>query len=162
MPPYKLLLTYYVWRVVWLNWIAYSDLPWRPFLGHQAWSWTTLRRGNVSLLRLQKFFFLFLSRFTFLTFLIFIWTFLHLRPTILYHCQFVTSVSVPTAMSQQTEIHHTTLHQMEHEMEHEMRADRKNTVVNRPKMGKKQYNNICISNWFMLYKSHQIRFSTFD
>jgi len=30
-----------------LNWMAYSELPWRPFLGHQAWSWTTLRRGNV-------------------------------------------------------------------------------------------------------------------
>jgi len=29
--------------------MAYSELPWRPFLGlgHQAWSWTTLRRGNV-------------------------------------------------------------------------------------------------------------------
>jgi len=39
MPPYKLILSYYVWRIVWR--------PWRPFLGHQAWSWTTLRRGNV-------------------------------------------------------------------------------------------------------------------
>ena len=47
MHPYKLLLTYYVWRIVWLNWMAYSELPWRPFLGHQAWGWTTLRRGNV-------------------------------------------------------------------------------------------------------------------
>jgi len=28
-------------------WMAYSELPWRPFLGHQAWSWTTLRRANV-------------------------------------------------------------------------------------------------------------------
>jgi len=36
--------------------MAYSELPWRPFLGHQAWSWTTLRRGNVFLLRLQTFF----------------------------------------------------------------------------------------------------------
>ena len=24
--------------------MAYSELPWRPFLGHLAWSWTTLRR----------------------------------------------------------------------------------------------------------------------
>jgi len=39
MPPYKLLLTYYVWRIVWR--------AWRPFPWHQAWSWTTLRRGNV-------------------------------------------------------------------------------------------------------------------
>jgi len=39
MPPYKLLLTYYVWRIVWR--------PWRAFLRHPAWSWTTLRRGNV-------------------------------------------------------------------------------------------------------------------
>jgi len=45
--------------------MAYSELLWRPFLGHQAWSWTTLRKGNVFLLRLQTFF-LFLSRFTFL------------------------------------------------------------------------------------------------
>ena len=30
MTPYKLLLTYYVWRIVWR--------PWRPFLWHQAWS----------------------------------------------------------------------------------------------------------------------------
>jgi len=51
--------------------MAYSELPWRPFLGHQAGSWTTLRRGNVFLLRLQTFFFKFLSRFfTFLTFFI--------------------------------------------------------------------------------------------
>ena len=30
-----------------LNWMAYSEFPWRPFLGHQARSWTTLRSGNV-------------------------------------------------------------------------------------------------------------------
>ena len=53
-----------------LNWMAFSELPWRPFLAHQAWSWTTLRWGNVFLLRLQRFF---SSRFTFLTF--FIWPF---------------------------------------------------------------------------------------
>jgi len=28
-----------------LNWMAYSELPWRPLLGHQVWS--TLKRGNV-------------------------------------------------------------------------------------------------------------------
>jgi len=39
MPSYKLLLTYYVWRIVWR--------PWRLFLGHQTRSWNTLRRGNV-------------------------------------------------------------------------------------------------------------------
>jgi len=44
------------------------------FLGIRR-SWTTLRRGNVILLSLQTFFFKFLSRFTLLTFLIFIWTF---------------------------------------------------------------------------------------
>jgi len=39
-------------------WMAYSELPWRPFLGHQAWSWITLRRGNV---------------FIFVTFFMFSW-----------------------------------------------------------------------------------------
>jgi len=48
-----------------LNWMAYSELPWRPFLGHQVWSWTTLRRGNV-FYYVYKRFFLFLSRFLFL------------------------------------------------------------------------------------------------
>ena len=57
MPPYKLLFTMFD---------AF------PFLGYQAWSWTTLRRGNVFLLRLQTFFFIFV---TFLTVSIFIWTF---------------------------------------------------------------------------------------
>jgi len=66
--------------------MAYSELPWKSFLGHQAWSWTTLRRGNVFLLRLQTFF-LFLSRF-FITFtnvllllsrfFIFLWTFFYI------------------------------------------------------------------------------------
>jgi len=57
MPLYKLLLTYYVWRIVW-----------RPFLGHQAWSWTTQRRGDVFYYVYKRF----LSRFfTFLTFFYF-------------------------------------------------------------------------------------------
>ena len=54
MLPYKLLLTFYVWRIVWR--------PWRPFVGHPAWSWTTLRRGNVFCC-VYKRFFKFLSRF---------------------------------------------------------------------------------------------------
>jgi len=54
--------------------MVYSKLPWRPFLRHQAWSWTTLRRGNVFLLRLQTFF-IFVTFLHFLTFFIFIWTF---------------------------------------------------------------------------------------
>ena len=41
--------------------MAYSELPWRPFLGHQAWSWTTLRRGNVFITFTNVF--IFLSRF---------------------------------------------------------------------------------------------------
>jgi len=61
MPPYKLLVTYYVWRIMWR--------PWRPFLGHQAWSWTTLRRGNVFLLRLQTFVFIFVTFFNVFKFL---------------------------------------------------------------------------------------------
>jgi len=59
--PNKRLLTYYVWRILW--W------PWRPFLGHQAWSWTTLRRGNVFITFTNVF--LLLSRFTFVTFFYF-------------------------------------------------------------------------------------------
>jgi len=57
--------------------MAYSELPWRPFLGHQAWIWTTLRRGNV-FYYVYKRFFLFLSRnvfYVFNVFKIFIWTF---------------------------------------------------------------------------------------
>jgi len=53
--------------------MAYSELPWRPFLGHQAWSWTTLRRGNVFYYVYKGF--LFLSRFYVFTVFIFIWTF---------------------------------------------------------------------------------------
>jgi len=37
-------------------------MRWKPFLGHQAWSWTTLRRGNVFYYVYERFF-LFLSRF---------------------------------------------------------------------------------------------------
>ena len=58
MPPYKLLHTCYVWRIVWR--------PWRPFLGHQAWSWTTLRRGNVFYYVYKLFYFCHV--FTFLNF----------------------------------------------------------------------------------------------
>ena len=39
--------------------MAYSELPWRPFLGHRARSWTRLRRGNVSYYVYKRF----LSRF---------------------------------------------------------------------------------------------------
>jgi len=59
--------------------MAYSELPWRPFLGHQAWSWTILRRGNF-FVTFTDVFFKFLSRFyVFNVFKIVIWTyFLHL------------------------------------------------------------------------------------
>jgi len=40
-----------------LNRMAYSELPWRPFLGHQAWSWTTVRRGNVFITFTSDFYF---------------------------------------------------------------------------------------------------------
>ena len=42
MPPYKLLLTYYVWRM--FEWHIPSC---EGHFRHQAWSWTTVRRGNV-------------------------------------------------------------------------------------------------------------------
>jgi len=54
--------------------MAYSELPWRPFPGHQAWSWTTLRRGNVFRYVYQRFF-IFVTFYVFNVFLIFIWTF---------------------------------------------------------------------------------------
>ena len=44
--------------------MAYFELPWRSFLGHQAWSWTTLKEVTF-LLRLQTFF---VAIFTSLTF----------------------------------------------------------------------------------------------
>ena len=63
MPPYKLLLTCDVWCIVWR--------PWRPFLGHQPWSWTTLRRDDV-FYHVYKRFFYFCHVF------IFIWTFFYI------------------------------------------------------------------------------------
>ena len=78
MPFYKIVLTCYVWRIVWLNWMAYSELPWKPFLGHQAWSWASLRRGNMFYF-VYKRFFKFLSRFYVFTVLFLFERFLHLR-----------------------------------------------------------------------------------
>ena len=49
--------------------MAYSKLPWRPFLGHQAWSWTTLRRGNVFYYAYKRFLNCFVTFLRFLTFL---------------------------------------------------------------------------------------------
>jgi len=37
--------------------MAYSELPWRPFPGHQAWSWTTQRRGNFFITFTDVFFY---------------------------------------------------------------------------------------------------------
>ena len=67
IPPHKRLLTYYVWRIVWR--------PCRPFLGHQTWSWTTLRRGNVFFITFTEGFFIFV---TFLRFYFYLNVFLHL------------------------------------------------------------------------------------
>jgi len=39
--------------------MAYSELSWRPFSGHQAWSWTTLWRGNVFFITFTNVFFYF-------------------------------------------------------------------------------------------------------
>ena len=50
--------------------MAYSELPWRPFLGHQAWSWTTLRRCDV-FYYVYKLFFYFCHVLHFLTFFYF-------------------------------------------------------------------------------------------
>ena len=47
--------------------MAYSELPWRPFLGHQAWSWTTLRTGNVFITFTNVFFYFCHVCFTLLT-----------------------------------------------------------------------------------------------
>jgi len=51
--------------------MAYSELPRRPFLGQQAWSWTTLRRDNVFYYVYKRFFY-FCHVFTFLMFLKFL------------------------------------------------------------------------------------------
>ena len=61
-----------------LNWMAYSELTWRPFLGHQAWSWTTLRRGNVFYYVYKRFFYFCHVFLRFVTFFIFIWTFFYI------------------------------------------------------------------------------------
>ena len=54
-----------------LNWMAYSELPWRPFLGHQAWKWTTLRRCNVFYYVYKRFFY-FCHVFTFFNIFLFL------------------------------------------------------------------------------------------
>jgi len=62
-----------------LNWMAYFELPRRPFLGNQACSWTTLRRGNVFYYVYKRFFNFCHVFFTFFNvFFVFMWTFLHL------------------------------------------------------------------------------------
>ena len=43
--------------------MAYAELPWRPFLGHQTRSWTTLRRGNVFYYVYKRFFLFLFERF---------------------------------------------------------------------------------------------------
>ena len=59
--------------------MAYSDLPWRPFLGHQAWSWITLRRGNVFYYVYKRFFYFCHAFYVFNVFLKFLLeSFLHL------------------------------------------------------------------------------------
>ena len=64
--------------------MACSELPWRPFLRHQACSWTTLRRGNV-FYYVYKRFFKILSRFNvFKRFFIFIWTFFYIYGVCIY------------------------------------------------------------------------------
>ena len=62
MPPYKLFLTVFD---ACLNGIFRVAL--KAILGHQAWSWTTLRRGNVFCYVYRRFFY-FCHVFTFLTF----------------------------------------------------------------------------------------------
>ena len=58
--------------------MAYFELPWRPFLGHEAWSWTTPRRGNV-FITFTNVFFIFVTFFTsFNVFLFLFKLFLHL------------------------------------------------------------------------------------
>jgi len=57
--------------------MTYSELPW-PFLGHQAWSWTTLR-GNVFYYVYKRFFFIFVTFFNVLSVYLFLFErFLHL------------------------------------------------------------------------------------
>jgi len=59
--------------------MAYSELPWMPFLGHQAWTWTTLRRGNVFYYVYKRFFFKFCHVFcVFNVFYFYLNVFLHL------------------------------------------------------------------------------------
>jgi len=60
------------------NWMAYSELPRRPFLWHQAWSWTTLRRGNVFYYVYKRFFYFWHVFYIFDVFSIFIWTFFYI------------------------------------------------------------------------------------
>jgi len=69
IPPYKILLTYYVWRL--FEWHIPSCVE-----GHfsSIGSWTTLRRSNVFYYVYRRFFY-FCHVFTFFNLFIFIWTF---------------------------------------------------------------------------------------
>ena len=61
----------------WLSNFAQTTPVARPYLGHQAWSWTTLRKGNVFITFTNDFYFC--QGFTFLTFFLFLFErFLHL------------------------------------------------------------------------------------
>ena len=66
----------------WLSNFAQTTPVARPYLGHQAWSWTTLRRGNVFITFTNDFYFC--QGFTFLTFFLFLFE------------RFFTSVSLST------------------------------------------------------------------
>ena len=70
MPPYERLLTYYFWRILWRHW--------RPFLGHQAWSWTTLRKRNVFYNVYKRFFYFCHVFYVFDVFYFYLNVFLHL------------------------------------------------------------------------------------
>ena len=50
------------------------SLPWRPFLGHRTWSWTTLTRADVFYYVYKRFFIYVTFLALFNVFYIFIWT----------------------------------------------------------------------------------------
>jgi len=66
----------------------------RPFLGHQAWSWTTLRRCNFFVTFTNVFFFISVTFFTFLTCFIFIWTFFYIYGMQFVYCPVVDMLAL--------------------------------------------------------------------
>jgi len=76
-------------------------MPWKPFLVHQAWSWTTLTRDNVFDYVYERFFYFCHVFYVFNVFKIFIWTFFYIYDAFIWlarQCRDLIGCSAATAL----------------------------------------------------------------